>query len=165
MKTIFNFRGYQMLTAQAQPLLAEWLAALQASGYRLTGARRVIVEIVANSCRALEPLEIFEHGRRAHPGLGLVTVYRTLEKLEALGLAQRVHQPGGCNMYLRASQAHEHLLLCTSCGLAQYFSGDDLTGLIAAIGADSRFVIQDHWLQLLGVCPACQSGAAGTERG
>jgi len=96
---------------------------LQASGYRQTHARRAIVEILLAAECALEPMEIFEAGRRAAPGLGLVTVYRTLEKLEDLGLAQRVHQPQGCNRYLRAPAGHEHLIICTICGRAVYFQG------------------------------------------
>lgn len=79
-----------------------WLDSLQDSGYRLTAPRRAIVTIIAEAPRALEAIEIYDLGRQAHPRLGLVTVYRTLEKLEQLGLVQRVHQPDGCNMYLRA---------------------------------------------------------------
>lgn len=134
-----------------------WLDSLQASGYRLTGPRRTLVEIMASSQRALSPLDLFALGRAECAGLGLVTVYRTLEKLEELGLVQRVHQPGGCHRYLPASQGHEHLLLCVACGQAFYFSGDDLNDLIEEITRRSRFQIQDHWLQLFGLCQACQS--------
>ena len=62
----------------------EWMNLLQVSGYRQTHARRAIVEILLAAECALEPMEIFEAGRRQAPRLGLVTVYRTLEKLEAL---------------------------------------------------------------------------------
>jgi Fe2+ or Zn2+ uptake regulation protein len=133
-----------------------WLDILQESGYRITAPRRLIVEIMASSTRALNPLEVYDIGRKAHPHLGLVTVYRTLEKLEELKLVQRVHHPDGCNMYLRATQGHEHFLLCTSCGQAEYFSGDDLTMLMQTIGMRSGFQIQGHWLQLYGLCATCQ---------
>ncbi len=133
-----------------------WLDTLQESGYRLTAPRRLIVEIMASGMRPLSPLEVYDLGRKAYPRLGLVTVYRTLEKLDELNLVQRVHHPDGCNMYLRAAQGHEHFLLCTSCGRAVYFSGDDLTGLIQSIGARTGFQIQGHWLQLYGLCADCQ---------
>jgi Fur family ferric uptake transcriptional regulator len=38
-----------------------------------------------------------------------------------------------------------------------YFSGDDLTMLINATARDSGFVIQEHWLQLYGLCANCQA--------
>jgi len=134
----------------------DWLACLADSGYRLTAPRRAIVEIMAASQKALEPLQIYDLGRRDYPGLGLVTVYRTLEKLEQLGLVDRVHQPDGCHTYLRAAQGHQHLLLCQECGLAVYFAGDDLGGLFERVGREKGYLVRDHWLQLTGICPDCQ---------
>ena len=134
----------------------EWLARLQANGYRLTGPRRTIVEIIANSPRALGPLDVFDQGRHQYPGLGLVTVYRTLEKLEELNLVQRVHQPDGCHAYLRSTTGHQHILLCLNCGRAEYFSGDDLAPLIHTIADRSGFAINDHLLQLFGICSDCR---------
>ncbi|MEA4909987.1 MAG: transcriptional repressor, partial [Anaerolineaceae bacterium] len=109
----------------------EWLDRLQSNGYRLTAPLRAIVDLMATSTHALSANDVYDLGRKEVPGLGLVTVYRALEKLEELELVQRVHQPGGCHMFLRAAQGHEHLLLCTACGRAVFFKGDDLKGLMA----------------------------------
>ena len=133
-----------------------WLTALSDNGYRLTGARRAVVEIVAESPRALTPLEVFDSARAAHPELGLVSVYRTLEKLEELHLIQRVHQPGGCQAFICASQGHQHLLLCQRCGIVTFFEGDDLENLISAISGSTGYQIQEHWLQLFGLCEKCR---------
>ncbi len=136
-----------------------WLESLQDSGCRLTAPRRAIVAIIANSARALDAIEIYDLGRVEHPRLGLVTVYRTLEKLEQLDLVQRVHQHEGCNMYLRAPQGHEHLLLCKACGRMEYFGGDDLSELIEETSQKSGYQIQEHWLQLFGLCTYCQDSS------
>jgi len=134
-----------------------WLDLLQSSGYRLTTPRRAIVELMAASPRALGPIEVFDLGRAEHPGLGLVTVYRTLEKLEELGLIERIHLPDGCHRYLRAAHGHQHFLLCTTCGLVQTFAGDNLDPLTGRVSADTGFAINEHWLQLYGTCPDCRS--------
>jgi Fur family transcriptional regulator, ferric uptake regulator len=135
----------------------DWIKMLQDSGYRHTVARSTIVEIILETTRALEPLEIFEIGRKKQAKLGLVTVYRTLERLEELGLVQRVHQPGGCNMYLRAAQGHQHLLICTICGKAEFFDGDNITKFITDISARTGSKITEHWLQLFGQCKDCRN--------
>lgn len=135
-----------------------WLTALRASGYRLTGPRRAVLKIVALSRRALNPAQIFAQARRRYPALGLVTVYRTLERLEALGLVQRVHQPHGCHAFLPAAAGHQHLLLCEECGEAAYFSGDDLDGLMHGLARASGYEIREHWLQLFGRCANCRAG-------
>lgn len=145
-----------MAEAKSGSLSDDWLDRLQESGYRVTAPRRVIVEILTHGQRALNPIELYDLGRKEHPHLGLVTVYRTLEKLEELGLVQRVHQPGACNLYLRATTGHEHFLVCTQCGRVETFAGDDLSGLIARTARQSGFDVHEHWLQLFGLCAACQ---------
>jgi Fe2+ or Zn2+ uptake regulation protein len=134
----------------------EWLSALHGSGCRLTGARSAVVETVAAANHALTPLDVYQTARARYPALGLVTVYRTLEKLEELGLIQRVHQESSCQAFISAGTGHQHLLLCQNCGQITYFEGDDLEPLIEAITAQTGYRIQEHWLQLFGTCRACQ---------
>lgn len=134
----------------------EWLSVLQESGYRLTAPRRAIVEIMASCERALSPVDLFDLGRKSQPGLGLVTVYRTLEKMEELGLVQRVHQPGGCHMYLPAARGHQHLIICQQCGKAKYFEGEDMDAFFDQAASAHGFALREHWLQLFGLCANCQ---------
>lgn len=135
----------------------KWLQALSENGYRLTTSRRAVVDIVAASQVALTPLEVYDSARATHPELGLVTVYRTLEKLEELRLIQRVHQPQGCQAFITATQGHQHLLLCQRCGQVTFFEGDDLENLISLVSNKTGYTIQEHWLQLFGLCKKCYS--------
>ena len=57
----------------------DWLAQMQADGGRVTAPRKAVVDILADSDRAMDPSEIYERARERHPAMGLVTVYRTLE--------------------------------------------------------------------------------------
>lgn len=136
----------------------EWLDCLQENGYRLTASRQVVVDVIASDLRLLTPLEVYGLARERYPKLGLVTVYRTVEKLEELRLIQRVHQPSGCQAFVATAPGHQHLLICQRCGRVEYFSGDreKMDDLIAEIGQDSGFQIKDHWLQFFGVCSECR---------
>lgn len=134
----------------------DWLTQLQENGYRLTEARRAVIETIQASARALSPVEVFDMAREKYAALGLVSVYRTLEKLEELHLVQRVHQPQGCQAFISASDGHQHLLLCQKCGKVEFFEGDDLSALIRAISKKTGYQIREHWLQLFGLCQACQ---------
>jgi Fur family ferric uptake transcriptional regulator len=147
LKTTFNFKNL---------LVENWLAQLQDNGYRLTDARRAVVEVIQASSRALTPIEVYDAARAKHPSLGQVTVYRTLEKLEELGLIQRVHQSKGCQAFITAGQGHQHLLLCTQCGQITLFEGGDLSVFIDSVARKTGYQINEHWLQLFGLCENCR---------
>jgi len=133
-----------------------WLQQLRENGYRLTPARRAVVQTMASSPRAITPLEVYDTARGRHRALGLVSVYRTLERLEELGLIQRVHRPEGCQAFVSASHGHQHLLICRQCGRATFFEGDDLRALIRSISQQTGYAIGEHWLQLFGLCKDCR---------
>ena len=133
-----------------------WLECLQAQGYRLTQPRRAVVDVLAQSQRALNATEIFDLSREHYPSLGLVSVYRTLETLEKLNLIQRVHHPDGCQAYTAAFTGHQHLLICQDCGHTEFFDGDDIASLVEKVESESGYRVQDHWLQLFGLCSRCQ---------
>ena len=137
---------------------AEWLARLQDNGYRITAPRRAVVETIALSQHVLSPLAVYEQTRSAYPRLGLVTVYRTIDKLEELGLIQRVHRPSGCQAFIAAFSGHQHLLICQGCGRVEFFSGegDQMEVLISQVCQDSGYQVDQHWLQLFGLCTGCQ---------
>lgn len=133
-----------------------WLLDLQKNGYRLTESRRAVVEVIANSERVLTAVEVFDLARHRCDSLGLVTVYRTLAKLEELALIQRVHHHEDCHAYIAHLPGHQHLLICQSCGRAKYFSGDRMEPLMKKVATDSGFRVSHHWLQLYGICAECQ---------
>jgi Fur family ferric uptake transcriptional regulator len=141
----------------------KWLNKLQENGYRLTESRRAVIEVLASSKRALNPAEVFGLAREHYTSLGLVTVYRTLARLEELDLIQQVHQPDGCEAYIASVPGHQHLLICRGCGRTEYFQGDKLDGLMTRVEGESGFLIQDHWLQLFGLCVDCQKKAEGEQ--
>jgi len=133
----------------------QWVRVLQKSGCRITAQRRVIINVIANSQHALQPLEVCTLSRAVNPRIGLVTVYRTLDRLEELGLVQRVHREDGCHMLMPAANGHEHYLVCTGCGRTILFQGDDLSALFSRVETKTGFQVNEHWLQLFGICPDC----------
>ena len=146
-----------MFEPEVKTISDDWLEQLRIHGYRLTAPRQAVVEVVASSQYVLNPQEVFEQARRRYQKLGLVTVYRTIEKLEQIGLLQRVHQPSGCQGFVAAFQGHQHLLICQDCGRSRFFEGDleQLDRLLKEVEHQSGYLVQDHWLQLFGLCSDC----------
>jgi Fur family ferric uptake transcriptional regulator len=130
--------------------------ALRQAGYRLTQPRLAVLQVLQENSGYLSPAEIRERGRALHPSLGLVTVYRTLETLDELGLVRRVHGQGNCHGYARANSARGHYLVCHRCGQVTEFPCEGMEGVIEAVRQRSGFTVEEHLLELVGLCPACQ---------
>lgn len=133
-----------------------WLNQLQANGHRLTKPLKILVNILADSQYILNPTEVFNLAKEKYPKIGLVTVYRSIEKMESAGLIERVHMPDGCQSFFQAREGHQHLLICLNCGKAEYFEGEDLQSFFQKIGIQNGYLIRDHWLQLFGICEICK---------
>ncbi|HSR33360.1 MAG TPA: transcriptional repressor, partial [Anaerolineae bacterium] len=102
------------------------------------------------------PAEVHERARRYYPAVGLVTVYRTLDLLSGLGLVRRIHAEDGCHGYVVSKHGHHHHLICRQCGTALEFEGCDLFPFLSRVGQETGYVIEEHLLELVGVCEACQ---------
>lgn len=137
--------------------MAEWERQLADAGCRITQARKAVIGVLADAHVPLLPQEVLELAQTAHPQLGLVTVYRTLNLLSELDLVRRVHREDGCHGYLPASPGHRHALICHGCDRAVEFAGqDDVQKLIAQVERRTGYRVADHLLQLFGLCPQCQ---------
>jgi len=135
----------------------EILTQLRTRGHRVTAPRLAVIETLEQADSWLSPELILARARNACPGLGLVTVYRTLALLAELGYVRRIHLNSGCSGYARAGLGHSHHLVCRSCQQVVEFPGmEDLTYFIQGVQDRTGFQVEDHLLELLGVCPACQ---------
>jgi Fe2+ or Zn2+ uptake regulation protein len=142
--------------SRIQKNIERWISVLKENGYRITTPRKAVLEVIAESEYAITPVDIFDQGRNKIENLGLVTVYRTLEKMEELGLVLRVHQTENCQAFVAGVDGHEHILICENCGRIDYFEGVELESLTKRVAKETDFLIKDHWLQFFGLCKECQ---------
>jgi len=133
---------------------------LGARGLRLTRQRRAVVETLAQSEAALTALQLYDAGRRRCPDLGLTTVYRTLDALGEAGAIRRVHADGHCEAFVPAESAHGHSVVCVGCGRVGEFTDCDVSSLVERAARETGFAIEEHFIQLSGMCAACQARAA-----
>lgn len=130
---------------------------LRQAGYRLTPARRAVIGTLVGADDWLSPEQVYESARRSWKPLGLVTVYRSLALLTELGFVRRVHSEQRCLGYACTTLDHGHYLVCRTCHQAVEFPGtEDLSPLMDRVAQSTGFQIQDHLLELVGLCPECQ---------
>jgi Fur family ferric uptake transcriptional regulator len=133
------------------------LQRLSEIGYRQTRSRRAVIRVLEEAKGWLRPKEIHARGKHYCPSLGLVTVYRTLSLLSKMGHVGRIHFEDGCHGYARTELTHGHHLVCRNCHQVVEFPGwEDFSALIKPIEQKTGFLIEDHMLELLGLCPVCR---------
>ena len=134
---------------------SELSGALEARGFRLTAARRVILDTLVDSGDHLTADELTELVRRRSTGIGRMTVYRTLDLLCDLGLLRPVYQGTGAAHYILLHDGHHHHLICSDCSQVIEFDECALGDLPARIARRFGFRVEGHLLELYGVCEAC----------
>ncbi len=137
------------------------IVTLRRHGYKLTPQRRAVIHAITSSQDHLTPAAVFEKVSRDHPGIGLVTIYRTLKLLAELDLICELHTVDNCPSYTTGTSEHHHHLVCSGCGKVVDFTSSDtvrhgLSTLEARLSQESGFRIDDHVLEFSGLCRGCQ---------
>ncbi|MCX6004829.1 MAG: Fur family transcriptional regulator [Chloroflexi bacterium] len=131
-------------------------AELRKRGFKLTPQRRAIIDVINESEEHLTPSDIYSRLQHKYPGIGLVTVYRTLELLESSGLLCEVHIGDTCRSYLTRPGGHHHHLVCRGCGKVVDFTDCELDGLENRLVNETGFEIDRHLLEFMGRCINCR---------
>lgn len=134
-------------------------ARLQENGYRLTEPRRTIIAALREAGRFCTAQQLYERMRGR--SVGLASVYRTLELLADLGLAERRAETGGEASFLYCSPRHHHHVICTGCGTVREIDTSVCPDEVVtrAVEGATGFAIARHSLDFYGVCADCRIGA------
>ena len=113
---------------------------------------RQAVEAMASFATAQD---IHDRMRHDGSGVGLATVYRTLQAMAAGGALDSIRIPDGQVAYRTCSPGHHHHLICRSCGRTVEVTVPHLEQLVRAMASDHGFASIDHEVEFFGVCTAC----------
>lgn len=101
--------------------------------------------------------EIHEELRRCGDGIGLTTVYRTLQSLADAGEVDVLRTGTGESVYRRCESAeHHHHLVCRRCGSTVEIEGAEVEDWANAIAARYGFSDLSHTAEIFGVCRECR---------
>jgi len=135
--------------------LAAVRAELTGRSYRITSQRMTIIAEFAALRRYVTAKELHDHLARRRAGIGLATVYRTLEALQSIGAASAQPQPHGETAYLFCPIDHHHHAICTKCGKVEDVACPSLGQIRRTLTTDLRFTLTQHRLEFFGVCARC----------
>jgi len=131
------------------------VTALDRAGYRLTAPRRSLAALIASHDGYFTAGDLVAEARARRLGVGRATVFRTLEVLETIGAVERLDLPSGDHAYVVCRRAHHHHVVCSQCGRTNEIDDGDLRAVVNEIARRTGYRVDDHRLELFGLCPVC----------
>jgi Fe2+ or Zn2+ uptake regulation protein len=140
-------------------------AALRHMGLRLTGPRRVVLEVVRGTASHPTAEAVHRLVQRRLPRVSLGTVYRNLRLLVSQGLVNEL--PGPQARFDGNTSEHHHFT-CLGCGRIVDVAGP-LTEphsrvLCRRVAAQGGFSVIHHRIEFYGRCAECQATARRRRR-
>lgn len=124
-------------------------------GVRATRQRAAIAALLENVDEFRSAQELHDELRRRGEGIGLTTVYRTLQQMAAAGVVDTLRTDTGESVYRRCSEDHHHHLVCRACGSTVEVQGGDVETWTADIARQHGFSDVSHTIEIFGVCGQC----------
>lgn len=125
--------------------------------YRTTPQREAILDVVREATDHPSARDIYQRVQRRRPGIGVATVYRTLDLLAAHGRVLAL-QLGDDHIarYDGNVADHDHVL-CEGCGAIADVAVPLPAQVTDAVEAVTGFLVRTQEVQFMGRCPACRT--------
>jgi len=122
---------------------------------RATRQRAAISALLENLDEFRTAQELHEELRKRGEGIGLTTVYRTLQTMAAADLVDSLRTESGESAYRRCSEEHHHHLVCRSCGATIEVAGQHVEAWAADVAREHNFSDVSHTIEIFGTCAQC----------
>ncbi|GAB3163446.1 Fur family transcriptional regulator [Amycolatopsis sp. NPDC004378] len=138
------------MTPAAQPAAHRGQAPVP--GRRSTRQRAAVVELLSTVDDFRSAQELHDELRKRGDGIGLTTVYRTLQSLSEAGEIDVLRTDSGEAIYRRCSAHHHHHLVCRVCGRTVEVEGPAVERWAEKIAAENGFSQISHTVEITGTC-------------
>jgi Fur family transcriptional regulator, ferric uptake regulator len=122
---------------------------------RSTRQRAAVASLLESLDDFRSAQEIHDELRRRGEGIGLTTVYRTLQSMSASGAVDTLRTDTGESVYRRCSTDHHHHLVCRGCGFTVEVQGGQVEAWAAEVASAHGFLEESHTIEIFGTCATC----------
>jgi len=124
-------------------------------GRRSTKQRTAVAELLDQTSDFRSAQELHDELRKRGQGIGLTTVYRTLQSLADAGEVDVLRTDNGEAVYRRCSEHHHHHLVCRVCGRTVEVEGPAVESWAERVAAENGFTAISHTVEVFGTCAGC----------
>ncbi|MEK8071136.1 Fur family transcriptional regulator [Rhodococcoides navarretei] len=128
-------------------------------GVRATKQRSAISDLLDTIEEFKSAQDLHDELRKRGEGIGLTTVYRTLQTLADAGTVDVLRTDNGESVYRRCSSGHHHHLVCRSCGFTVEVEGPTVEKWSQSVAESNGFSDVSHTIEIFGTCSQCSAAA------
>jgi Fur family transcriptional regulator, peroxide stress response regulator len=132
------------------------------AGLAVTHQRQVIYEVLTATDGHPSPEEVYARVKRRIPSISLATVYKNIHLFIDAGIFQQVSLHHG-SMRVETNHSAHHHLVCTECKAITDIDAASLGLPPMPEKLPGGFLPQRISMDVLGLCPRCQSGATSQQ--
>jgi Fur family ferric uptake transcriptional regulator len=122
---------------------------------RSTRQRRAVSDLLASLEEFSSAQEIHARLRDCGSGVGLTTVYRTLQSMAETGQVDVLRPDDGEARYRRCTTDHHHHLVCRDCGRTVEVDSPAVERWAEGLAEQHGFTNITHTLEIYGRCTEC----------
>lgn len=122
---------------------------------RSTKQRAAIAALLDDIADFRSAQELHDELRKRGEGIGLTTVYRTLQSMAVTGQVDTLRTDTGESVYRLCSEHHHHHLVCRDCGATVEVDGGAAEVWADQVAAEHGFTDVSHTIEIFGRCAAC----------
>lgn len=141
------------------PTTEEIKTLLRAHKLRITAPRITVLQALREGRSHMSAEEIYDAVLAQYPAVNLVTVYRTLEAFELLGLVARAELGDKLTRWEWIGDAHHHLI-CRACGAVVELDDAPFQRLAEELARARGLRVDLRHLAVPGLCAECAAQAS-----
>ncbi|HET58815.1 MAG TPA: transcriptional repressor [Chloroflexi bacterium] len=139
-----------------QVLYQQALQILRDHGYKLTEARKQVLDILMSHAEHLTSSDILALTVKSDANIGRASVFRALDLFTDLGIIRPIyHESQSPHYVVFESNGHHAHLVCRECDKVVDLDECHLGELLDGFAAEHKFSLSGHLLELFGVCEDC----------
>lgn len=127
-------------------------------GLRATKQRAAVSRLLNEIDDFRSAQELYDQLRHRGEGIGLTTVYRTLQSLAEAGEVDVLRSDSGESVYRKCSDHHHHHLVCRHCGRTVEVADPPVEDWAERIADEHGFSEVHHTVEIIGTCADCRGG-------
>lgn len=137
-------------------LYSRGLQKVKDCGYKLTGARQTVLQVLCENHIHLTSAEISQQVKEKNPKIGRASIFRALDLFTELSIIRPTYYESQSPHYIvLAEDGHHAHFICNQCGRVIEIEECQINSMLGELSVMHNLTMTGHVLEVYGICESC----------